>query len=51
MCRSCIDIDNQIAEQQTKLKATTDHSEVERLYKPIAPLYGERVRKHQNEEK
>jgi hypothetical protein len=51
MCQSCIDIDNRIAEHRARLKETTDHAEVERIYQLIAQLYGERVRKHQNPEK
>jgi hypothetical protein len=50
MCESCIKIDKQIAEQQERLKAQTDHAEVQRISRLIAQLYGERVRKHQNPE-
>jgi len=51
MCQSCVEIDKQIAEHQKRLKATTDHAEVERIYRLIAQLYADRVRKHQNPEK
>jgi hypothetical protein len=51
MCQSCVDVDNQIAEHRKQLKTTSDHAEVERIYKLIAELYRERVRKHQNPEK
>jgi hypothetical protein len=51
MCQSCIDIDKQIEEHYRRLKAVTDHSEVKRIHQLIAQLYGDRARKHQNQEK
>jgi hypothetical protein len=46
MCQSCLEIDRQIEEHRKRLKAATDHAEVERIYRLIAQLYGQRVRKH-----
>jgi hypothetical protein len=33
MCQSCLEIDRQIEEHRKRLKAATDHAEVERIYR------------------
>jgi hypothetical protein len=48
VCQSCVDIDNRIEQQRKLLHSTTDPAEVERIYRLIAQLYGDRVRLHQN---
>ena len=48
VCQSCIEIDKQIERQRQLLHSTTDPSEVERVYRLIAQLYGDKVRLHQN---
>lgn len=48
VCQSCIEIDKQIERQRQLLHSTTDPSEVERIYRLIAQLYGDKVRLHQN---
>ena len=48
VCQSCVDIDNRIEQQRKTLHSTTDPAEVERIYRLIAQLYGDRVRLHQN---
>lgn len=48
MCQSCIEIDKQIEQYRELLRSTTDATEIERINRLIAHLYGERVRLHQN---
>jgi len=48
VCQSCVDIDNRIEQQRKMLHSTTDPAEVERIYRLITRLYGDRVRLHQN---
>jgi len=48
VCQSCVDIDNRIEQQRKLLHSTMDPAEVERIYRLIKQLYGDRVRLHEN---
>jgi hypothetical protein len=50
MCQSCLDIDKQIEHYRGLLRSITDLSEIERINRLIATLYGDRVRLHRNPE-
>jgi hypothetical protein len=41
VCQSCIEIDKRIEQQRQLLHSTTDPSEVDRIYRLIAQLYGD----------
>jgi hypothetical protein len=46
-----VEIDKKIEQLRRLLASTTDPVEVERIYRQIAQLYGDRARLHQNPEK